>query len=279
MDSAMHDASTGFLMHYYITFLLIIAIAIIALIYYVKRNNKIMRELLKKQNHEEFQEFKNTIANMNKGLVDEIVDIFKDDDMHLNNQEKHTDHQRELLNTFSKLRNVIKEDLYTTMNTTCASRTALYLFHNGTRSSQGISFIKISCIGERTLIGSGVKEQILNHSNMPVNIFDNMYEKLIENGRYVIINNPETMQTSRSQFISASKIHYSQAIGIYDSSNNILGFVLAEFDHSYTKAVSDSEYAVLKDFSKKISPILSFSEYADLTLKANSDDNDKSSVN
>ena len=275
-DVIVHDTSTV-LMQYCIIFLVIIAIVIIGLILYVRRNNRIISELINKQNHEDFQEFKETIVNMNKGLVDEIVDVLKDDGeyLHSDKQEKLKDHQEELLNTFAKLRRVIKDDLYTTMNSTGSCRTALYLFHNGTRSTKGISFLKISCIGERTLIGSGVKEQILNHSNMLVNIFDNMYEKLIENGRYVVMNDPETMQTSRSQFISAVKIRYSQAIGIYDSSNNILGFILAEFDHAYIKSTSDTEYAILKDFAKKVSPILSFSEYADLTLrtKTNTENN------
>ena len=268
-EVVVHDTSTVLLMQYCIIFLIVIIIAIIGLVLYIKRNNRLMSELLNEQNHEDFQEFKETIANMNKGLVDEIVDVLKDDGEHSHSdkQEKLKDHQEELLNTFAKLRRVIKDDLYATMHHTGACRTALYLFHNGTRSTEGISFLKISCIGERTLVGSGVKEQILNHSNMPVNIFDNMYDKLIENGRYVVMNDEKTMQTSRAQFISASKIRYSQAIGIYDSSNNILGFVLAEFDHAYNKAASDTEYAVLKDFTKKISPILSFSEYADLTLK------------
>lgn len=270
-----HDTSTVLLMQYCIIFLIVIIIAIIGLVLYIKRNNRLMSELLNEQNHEDFQEFKETIANMNKGLVDEIVDVLKDDGEHSHSdkQEKLKDHQEELLNTFAKLRRVIKDDLYATMHHTGACRTALYLFHNGTRSTEGISFLKISCIGERTLVGSGVKEQILNHSNMPVNIFDNMYDKLIENGRYVVMNDEKTMQTSRAQFISASKIRYSQAIGIYDSSNNILGFVLAEFDHVYNKAASDTEYAVLKDFTKKISPILSFSEYADLTLKTKTENN------
>lgn len=274
-EVVVHDTSTVLPMQYCIIFLIVIIIAIIGLVLYIKRNNRLMSELLNEQNHEEFQEFKETIANMNKGLVDEIVDVLKDDGEHSHSdkQEKLKDHQEELLNTFAKLRRVIKDDLYATMHHTGACRTALYLFHNGTRSTEGISFLKISCIGERTLVGSGVKEQILNHSNMPVNIFDNMYDKLIENGRYVVMNDEKTMQTSRAQFISASKIRYSQAIGIYDSSNNILGFVLAEFDHAYNKAASDTEYAVLKDFTKKISPILSFSEYADLTLKTKTENN------
>lgn len=266
---AMPTTQSWLLMQYYVILLIVICIIVIGLIIYVRRNNKIITELLRQQNHEELNTFKHSIESMNKGLVDDIIDVLKDDNIaHQDKHETIKGHQEELLNTFTKLKHIIKDDLYSTMHATGACRTALYLFHNGTKSTEGISFVKISCIGERTLIGSGVKEQILNHTNMPVNMFDNMYEKLIENGKYIIMNNTETMQTSRQQFISAAKIRYSQAIAIYDSSNNILGFVLAEFDHAYNKTISDTETTILKEFSKKISPILSFSEYADLTLKA-----------
>ena len=94
-----------------------------------------------------------------------------------------------------------------------------------------------------------------------------MLEKLIENGKYIIINDEETMATAKSKFISNHKIRYSTAISIYDRTNNILGFVLAEFDHGYVKAQVDAESAELKKFADKISPLLSFSEYADLTIR------------
>jgi hypothetical protein len=104
-----------------------------------------------------------------------------------------------------------------------------------------------------------------------------MLDKLIENGKYLIMNDEETMQTARSQFISSSKIKYSYAVSIYDTSNNILGFVLAEFDHIYTKNTSEEEYEALKNFCARISPILSFTEYADMTVKASSNNNQHNS--
>lgn len=251
--------------------LFLIALAVLGVILYVHKNNNIMKETIKEQNHTEFESFKSTIVNMNRGLVDSVVDILKDQDSGYkkpkNKAEEAKINQEELLNTFARLRDIIKEDLYATMKSTSACRTALYLFHNGTRSTQGISFLKISCIGEKVVIGSGIKEQILNHASMPINLFDNMFEKLMENGKYIIMNDEETMASSRSKFISATKIRYSIASAIYDHSNNILGFILAEFDHPYDKNTSDVETVDLKAFADKIAPLLSFSEYADLTLQ------------
>ena len=97
-------------------------------------------------------------------------------------------------------------------------------------------------------------------------LLDNMIENLVDNGKYIVMNDEETMQTARSQFISSQKIRYSYMVSIYDYTNNMLGFVLAEYDHVYTKNESDKEYAALRELADKIAPILSFSEYSKLTL-------------
>ena len=157
--------------------LALICLAVIGVIIYVHKNNKIMKETLKKQSHDEFDSFRSTIENMNRGLVDNVVDILRDhevdkqsDSKPLSKMDEVKKNKEELLNTFTRLKKVIKEDLYSTMKITGASRTALYLFHNGTRSTQGISFVKVSCIGEKIVVGSGIKEQILSHANLPVNM-------------------------------------------------------------------------------------------------------------
>ena len=237
---------------------------------WTKYTAKNVEERVKRENQRRMDEFREAVIDSNKSRVNQFAKSF-------NSTVLKNTHQKELIETFSKLRNIIKDDLYTTMDKVQSCRIALYLLHNGQKSSAGISFIKVSCIGERIKIGSGIKEQISNHSNLPINIFDNMLDKLIENGKYLIMNDEETMQTARSQFISSSKIKYSYAVSIYDTSNNILGFVLAEFDHIYTKNTSEEEYEALKNFCARISPILSFTEYADMTVKASSNNNQHNS--
>ena len=239
----------------------VVILGCVLIVVYIRYNNtKIQSNLLKKQ-QDDLESFEASISEMNRELLKQIADLVAK-----SRGEEIRDHHAELLNTFSRLRLIIKDDLYSTMNSTGSCRTALYLLHNGQKSASGISFIKVSCVGERTLVGSGIKEQIINHSNMPINIFDNMLVKLMDNGRYVIMNDEETMQSARSQFISASKILYSQAVSIFDSNNNILGFVLAEFDHSYNKLTADDEYKALKKLSIKIAPILAFSDYVNINI-------------
>lgn len=242
---------------------IVIMITIVVFTYIRYSNNKLTEHF-----EEENNALKDFTTQSNKELLNNIAQLLEDSNNRpLDKAEKYKQHHEELLNTFQKLRYVIKDDLTTTMNNTGACRVALYLLHNGQKSASGINFLKVSCVGERILIGSGVKEQIINHSNIPLNIFDNMLEKLIENGRYIVMNDDATMATARAQFISAPKVRYTQEVSIYDSSNNILGFVLAEYDHVYNKSTSDEEYEKLKEFSNKISPILTFSNYTNLTLK------------
>lgn len=262
----MEKVSNTTILPCFIVLLLLIIILGVAVFFYIRYNNKKMRNEIKEQNHQDLMAFKTSITDMNKQLLDDIFEVMSSKEKPLDEAEAKKQHQQELINTFQKLRRIIKDDLTTTMNDTNACRIALYLLHNGTKSNGGIDFIKVSCVGEKILIGSGVKEQILNHSNMPINIFDNMLEKLIENGRYIVMNDDETMATARAQFISTSKIRYSQQVSVYDGSNNMLGFVLGEYDHVYNKNTSDMEYEILSKFAKKISPILSYSDYSSLTL-------------
>ena len=249
-----------------ITLMCIMIVGCVFIVFYIQQSNQKIKAQLKQQQEEELESFKSTIHQMNRDTIKNIAELVAN-----SRSEELNDHHTELLNTFSRLRTIIKDDLYNTMNNTDSCRTALYLLHNGQRSTTGISFIKVSCVGERTLVGSGIKEQIINHSNMPINIFDNMLVKLMENGRYVIMNDEETMQSARSQFISAPKVMYSQAVSIFDSNNNILGFILSEYDHSYNKPTADDEYKAIRKLTVKISPILAFSDYINLNTIEESD--------
>jgi hypothetical protein len=122
----------------------------------------------------------------------------------------------------------------------------------------GVSIIKVATTGgtNKTVTGLYAGDGDVNLSS----------SKKMDNGKYIVMNDEETMQTARSQFISSSKIRYSYMVSIYDYTNNMLGFVLAEYDHVYTKNESDKEYAALRELADKIAPILSFSEYSKLTL-------------
>ena len=236
--------------------------SVVWLFFQTKKNNKFITFLLDKQ-HNELENFKDSITvSFDKTSNDIISAIEKG--VSLDSIRNHKGHIFEI---FQKLKAIIGDDLHTVLKGTKACRTAIYLFHNGVKTPNGFSFIKMSCVADKVLVGSGITEKIMNQTNMPVNIFDNMYNELLENGKYTIINTPEVMQTSQSQFLSSSKIRYSQAVCIYDSTNIVLGFILGEFDHPWDVQQAAEEYDKICSLCKKLSPLFSYTGYANLTLK------------
>ena len=242
---------------------------IIWLVKMIKKNNEFIMFLIKKQNNE-LVSFKNSIMSQNEDNFSNIVQVIKDGggtNIYLPHQ--HKNNTDKLFEVFGRIKQILSDDLYRTMMKTNACRVAVYLFHNGTKTAHGFSFLKISCVGDKCQIGSGIKERILNHSNMPINLFDDMYDKLIQHGHYTIVKDQESgiMETSKAEFLSGANIQYSQAVCIYDFNNVILGFILAEFDHTWDATMADLEKENIRALCKRLSPIFSYNDYVNLTIK------------
>lgn len=239
----------------------IIGVFILILIFMIKSNTKTLSkfqsEIIKNDD-----EYRKAIINSNAELVEQILNITKEKD----NQNRL---EKDLLDTFSKLRSSLKYNCSDTMDKIRACRLAIYLFHNGTHSTHGISFFKLSCICEKVLVGSGIRERFMEHNNIPVNLFDNMIEELGSNGSYIIKNSDSLKNSNHRIFISSKKILYSQAVAIFDSNNNILGFVLAEIDRSYDETLANDEKRELKILVDQIVPILSCLDYVDTNIDIN----------
>ena len=221
-------------------------------------------EHMKNQYVQDNIEIKNYYDESNKKLMDEVLKITKLTaiiDVQEKNAEKNTEH--DLFNTFVKLRNSIKDYCIKTMNEISSDRIAIYLFHNGNVSTHGIKFFKMSCVCEKVAIGSGVKEQSIDQANIPVNLFDDMIEQLIDHGKYIIIKDDNLNTSNHRIFISAKKIKYSQAVAIFDNSNNIIGFVLAEMDKDYDKDRANEEKEAIDKLINRLSPILAYSNYTE----------------
>lgn len=248
---------------YHIIPMMLIAICILILFFYGHRANMVLKGMIEKYGND-LHEFKKSIVQSDSKTASKIISALQNSPA---SQGSITDRYNRLYAVFNKIKKATGDNLYNAMISIRASRVAIYLFHNGTKTSSGFDFLKVSCVGEKIMIGSGIKEKILSHSNIPVNILDNMYDVLFSSGRYIIHNDEPTMNTAKSQFISSNKIEYSQAICLYDANNNVIGFVLAEFDHSYLKKTGDEEYEKLKKLSTEFAPIFYYSDYTNLTIK------------
>lgn len=239
--------------------MLIIILAIFAVVY--KKSMKVYMEKMASDN----EEYKKQIQEQNNALVEKLIKASNE-----RNEVMNYPHlERNLLETFVKLRSAIKENCTTIMNDIKAARLAIYLFHNGTFSTHGISFFKMSCICEKVAIGSGVRERLIEHSNIPINLFDEVIDKLISIGRYIVMNDENLGSSNHKIFLSSSKVHYSQLVGIYDNNNNIVGFVCAEMEHPYMKEKALEEKAHLDELVSMLVPILAYSDYVNTTVESN----------
>ena len=272
MDTIVHLSATEIYIQNFLP-VIIVLVTMVWLVYFINKNNKYIVELFNNQN-KQIDIFKEFLTNHEEKFATNLINAVKDT-IPVSNDFKETNKYYKLFDIFKKINDSTTNDLFKIMTEIKACRTAIYLFHNGTKSLSGFDFIKISCVGEKIQIGTGIKERIVNHSNMPINIFDNMYNKLLETGRYIIINDEETMNTAKSHFISSPKVLYSQAVCIYDADNNVIGFILAEFDHVYSKLLADTEYESLQTMSKNLVPLFSYTNYANLTIiKSPNNDSD-----
>ena len=122
--------------------------------------------------------------------------------------------------------NLIAVSKYVSMDDIKAQRLGIYLFHDGTYSLNGIHFFKMSCICEKVVIGSGVRERAIEHSSIPINLFDSMIEGLMINGRYTMKrpSDDELNVSNVKIFFSSSKTSFIHIEAIYDTDNNIIGW-------------------------------------------------------
>ncbi len=246
---------------------LIAAIVIVAIV-----SRKLFKSFTSSMN-KNYENYKDELKAQNDILLKELIKQSAiNDEQHGNDNgtgDNNTNTEKDLMNIFLKLRGAIRENCVTSMTQIGAARLAIYLLHNGSRSTHGINFFKMSCICEKVAVGSGIRERMIEHTNIPINLFDEMIDKLITNNRYIIMNDYSVQSTNQKIFISAQKINYTQLIAIYDINNNMLGFVAAEMDKPYDKNEADKEKKVLDDLVKQLVPVLSYSDYISMESNIN----------
>lgn len=238
----------------------VILAVVVAIFIYIIYNNHKMYEKFQKQSMQNSEEYKDGMVEITKRVVDQILDTY---DKKLNSTKKEPD----LMETFVKLRESMQDYCKDCMDNIRADRLAIYLFHNGAHSTHGIKFFKVSCICENVRIGSGIREHSIEHSNIPLNLFDEMIDKLLKDGEYIIIND-DTLKNKNSRiFISCDKIQYAIAEAIFDKNNVILGFVIIESSKNYNNTVVQQQRDELNKLVYQLSPLLVYGDYIDINIE------------
>ena len=245
----------------YIVILAVVLLIFLCVIYSNNRMyNKFQSQLMKNND-----DYKDSMTDLITKMVNQLLDA----NDKKQNEAKTND--QDLMNIFIKLRESMQDYCKNAMDIIHADRLAIYLFHNGTHSTHGVKFFKLSCICENVKIGSGVREHSIEHSNVPLNLFDSMVDELIKNGEYIIINNEELKNSNHRIFISSDKIKYAIAEAIFDKNNVILGFVLIESSKDYNEEIIKEQKQELSKLVYQISPVLIYGDYIDINInKTNS---------
>lgn len=251
--------------------IVICALFILILLYVIKRNNDALKELqdqnlknneeLQKKNMEAGERNAEQLNEFTNKLMDQFIKTMNEKNI---NEEEEDEHN--LVKTFFKLQSALKNDCYNTMSDINASRLAIYLFHNGVHSTHGVNFLKISCICEKVLIGSGIRERTVEHSGIPINLFDTMIESLVANNSYIIMNDEHLENSNQKIFVSSKKVKYVLTVSILDMDNTIMGFVLAEMTDNFDEEKSKEEIKKLTYLSNKIVPVLSCLDYVETNI-------------
>lgn len=231
---------------------------VLALFLYCIYNINRMYKKFQEQSLKNSEEYQNGMVEIANKMVDRMLDIDK---------KKNTKSEPDLMKVFVKLKESMYDYCKDCMDNINADRLAIYLFHNGTHSTHGVKFFKVSCICENVRIGSGIREHSIEHSNIPLNLFDEMIDKLLKDGEYIIIND-DTLKNKNSRiFISCDKIQYAIAEAIFDKNNVILGFVIIESSKNYNNTVVQQQRDGLNKLVYQLSPLLIYGDYIDINIE------------
>lgn len=235
---------------------------VLALFIYILYNNHKMYKKFQEQSLKNSEEYKNGMVEITNKVVDQILETCD-----AKNQQNDVKPEPDLMKTFVKLRESMHDYCNQCMDNLKVDRLGIYLFHNGSHSTHGVKFFKVSCICENVRIGSGIREHSIEHSNIPLNLFDIMIDKLLNDGEYIIINDDELQNRNSRIFISSNKIKYAIAEAIFDKNNVILGFVIIESSKDYDESEVQLQREELSKLVYQISPLLVYGDYVNVNLE------------
>ena len=182
--------------------------------------------------------------------------------------------EKNIVEIFVKLNRTFKMDCKKYSEELNCDRLGIYVFHNGTYSSHGLPFFKVSCISEWIKRGCGISSQIKNCSGVPLTVYEDMVDKLYTYGVIIVHNtydneektcvNPTHIE-STSFYLEKDKAKIAIAVAVYDSNDNVFAFIMAEYLDEIDDENINKNIECIKEFCSKIRPTLEFSDYSNAT--------------
>lgn len=206
-----------------------------------------------------YQKTQNLIQTQNQTMFEAILDnLASSKEEKTKDKEEH----KELVDIFVKMSIPIRSTLEVLAEKVNADRTSVYVFHNGTNTSHGLPFIKISCLTEVMKRGTLVARKVLQHQGLPLSTFDKSISCLVSSQVGYVLNNEEDDRfPAIKNMLNTAGVLSAGFLALYDDDNNMLGIIISEFATIKTEEEMESVIDVMKEESLKIIPVLDYADY------------------
>lgn len=173
--------------------------------------------------------------------------------------------EKNIVGTFVKIDDSIKDVLRTISKSINADRLSVYVFHNGTHSSHGLPFFKTSCVSEIIKKNCGIGKRAFDHSHLALSLIDDSIKEVYKYGKLEVKNIKEIKNKFPvlHHMLEEVQIVSATGVAIYDQENMMLGIIVAEYITDKSDDISDITTKLI-DETKCLSPILEFSDYQSL---------------
>lgn len=202
------------------------------------------------------------IQSQNQTMFEAILDnIASSKEEKTKDKEEH----KELVDTFIRMSVPIRSTLEILADRLNADRTSVYVFHNGTNTTHGLPFIKISCLTEVMKRGTLVARKVVHHQGLPLASFDKSIRYLVSNQvGYILDNDADDRFPDIKNILNTAGVMAAGFLALYDDDNNMLGIIVSEFADRKTEEEMEAAIDMMREESLKIIPVL---DYADYQLK------------
>lgn len=176
--------------------------------------------------------------------------------------------EKDLMNKYLEINSNLRDICSRYINKLDAERLAIYVFHNGSSSTHGLPFFKMSCVSE--YVSRGNISRLNDHLGIPLNLFDDTINLLYEKGIYYLSEeNLNSTNQSIYKLLPKTMINSCLLYALYNSSKIIIGIVVAEYSaKTIDEETIKNRKELLETIGNQIAPIIEYSEYnKNLTIK------------
>lgn len=175
-------------------------------------------------------------------LVDEITHAHEEERKFIGNEIKNVkqelvphEEKKDLIKLLIDTNLVFRDASEQVINAIGAYRVAIYVFHNGNKSSHGLPFIKVTCIHEMFTNKKTSSSRGRGHNNMPLHLFFEIANGIYRDpeSNYIVNDVDKEIDENENrgvvEFVDQSPVKSFFINGIEDTNNIISGFSVAEF--------------------------------------------------